>query len=115
MKKRDERHHSFASGIKTAMATPFGEDAEDVHKLLGKHGISSRLAEHVVQIAGQRTPYSRSGSVDALTRIFGRHENAADRLVVDHKAASLLSLATLAACLFAPCSVGAQRARKEMV
>ena len=93
VKKRDERRDSFASGIKTAMATPFGEDAEEVHKLLGKHGISSRLAEQVVQIAGQRTPYTLFGVVDALTRIAGRYENAGDRLVVDQKAASLLSLA----------------------
>jgi len=38
----------FASGIKTAMATPFGEDAEEVCKTLAKHGVSSRLAEQVV-------------------------------------------------------------------
>ena len=93
VKKRDQRRDSFASGIKTAMATPFGEDVEEVHKLLGKHGISSRLAEQVVQIAGQRTPYTLFGVVDALTRIAGRYENAGDRLVVDQKAASLLSLA----------------------
>ena len=93
VKKRDERRDSFASGIKTAMATPFGNDAEEVHKLLGKHGVSSRLAEQVVQIAGQRTPYTLFGVVDALTRIAGRYENAGDRLVVDQKAASLLSLA----------------------
>jgi len=67
VKKRDERRDSFASGIKTAMATPFGEDAEEVHKLLGKHGISSRLAEQVVTIAEQRTPYTLFGVVDALT------------------------------------------------
>lgn len=75
------------------MATPFGEDAEEVHKLLGKHGINSRLAEQVVQIAGQRTPYTVFGVVDALTRIAGRYENAGDRLIVDRKVASLLSLA----------------------
>jgi hypothetical protein len=35
-----------------------------------------------VQIAGQRTPYTLFGVVDALTRIAGRYENAGDRLVV---------------------------------
>jgi hypothetical protein len=53
VKKRDERRDSFASGSKTAMATPFGSDAEEVHKRLGKHGISSRLAEQVVQLVGE--------------------------------------------------------------
>ena len=52
VKKRDERRDSFASGIKTAMATPFGEDAEEVRKVLAKHGVSSRLAEQVVQLVG---------------------------------------------------------------
>ena len=93
VKKRDERRDSFAHGIRLAMETPFGEDAEEVHKLLGKHGVSSRLAEQVVQTVGQRTPYTVFGIVDALTRIAGRYENAGDRLVVDQKAASLLSLA----------------------
>ena len=43
------------------------------------------------------TPYPAvqfSGSTsDALTRIAGRYDNAGDRLVVDQKAAGLLSLA----------------------
>ena len=93
MKKRDERRDSFASGIKLAMATPFGEDAEEVRKQLGKHGVSSRLAEQVVQLAEQQASFSVFGIVDALTRIAGRYENAGDRLLVDQKAASLLSLA----------------------
>ncbi len=67
--------------------------ARQVRKLLGKHGVSSRLAEQVVQTVGQRTSYTLFGVVDALTRIAGRYENAGDRLVVDQKAASLLSLA----------------------
>lgn len=93
VKKRDERRDSFASGIKTAMATPFGEDAEEVRKTLAKHGIGLRLAEQVVQIVEQQASFSVFGIVDALTRIAGRYENAGDRLIVDQKAASLLSLA----------------------
>jgi hypothetical protein len=93
VKKRDERRDSFASGIKTAMATPFGEDAEEVVKTLAKHGVSSRLAEQVEQVAASQASFSVFGIVDALTRIAGRDENAGDRLVVDQKAASLLSLA----------------------
>ena len=55
--------------------------------------ISLRLAEQVVQVAEQKASFSVFGIVDALTRIAGRYENAGDRLVVDQKAASLLSLA----------------------
>lgn len=93
VKKRDERRDSFASGIKLAMQTPFGQDAEEVRKMLGKHGVSSRLAEQVVQLAAQKASYSVFSIVDAMTRIAGRYENAGDRLVVDQKAAALLSLA----------------------
>jgi Domain of unknown function (DUF932) len=91
--KRDERRDSFARGIKLAMNTTLGQDAEEVHKVLGKHGVSSRLAEQAVELAGPQTPYSVFAIVDALTKIAGRYENAGDRLVVDQKAAALLSLA----------------------
>jgi hypothetical protein len=93
VRKRDERRDSFASGIRRAMESPFGEDAEEVRKQLGKHRVSSRLAEQVVELAGQQTSYSVFRIVDALTRIAGRYENAGDRLVLDQKAGSLLSLA----------------------
>ena len=46
-----------------------------------------------MQVAEQKASFSVFGIVDALTRIAGRYENAGDRLVVDQKAASLLSLA----------------------
>jgi hypothetical protein len=93
VKKRDERRDSFASAIKLAMATPFGEDAEEVRKTLAKHGVSSRLADQAIELVTPWESYSVFGIVDALTRIAGRSENAGDRLLVDQKAASLLSLA----------------------
>jgi hypothetical protein len=93
VKQRDERRDSFASGIKLAMQTPFGEDAEEVRKQLGKRGVSSRLAEQVVKLAEEKASYSVFSIVDAMTRIAGRYENAGDRLTVDQKAGSLLSLA----------------------
>ena len=93
VKKRDERRDSFASGIRLAMETPFGNDAEEVRNVLSKHGVSSRIAEQVVQLTEQQASFSVFGIVDALTRIAGRYENAGDRLLVDQKAASLLSLA----------------------
>jgi hypothetical protein len=91
--KRDERRDAFARGILLAMNTTLGQDAEEVHKVLGKHGVSSRLAEQAVELAGPQTPYSVFAIVDALTKIAGRYDNAGDRFVVDQKAAALLSLA----------------------
>ncbi len=85
VQKRDERRDSFASGIRTAMQTRFGEDAEEVRKQLAKHGVSSRLAEQVVQVAEQQASFSVFGIVDAMTRLAGRYENAGDRLLVDQK------------------------------
>ena len=46
--KRDERRDAFAKGMKLAMNTTLGQDAEEVHKVLGKHGVSSRLVEQAV-------------------------------------------------------------------
>lgn len=93
VKKRDERRDSFAKGIGQAMQTPFGQDAEEVRKLLTTHGISFRMAEQVVQTAEQQSSFSVFGIVDAMTRIAGSYENAGDRLLLDQKAATLLSLA----------------------
>lgn len=76
-----------------SVETTLGQDADEVHKVLGKHGVSIRLAEQAVQLAGPQAPYSVFAIVDALTRIAGRYENAGDRLVLDQKAATLLSLA----------------------
>lgn len=46
-----------------------------------------------MQVAEQQASFSVFGIVDAMTRLAGRYENAGDRLLVDQKAASLLSLA----------------------
>ncbi len=91
--KRDQRRDAFAKGMKLAMNTTLGQDAEEVHKVLGKQGVSFRLAEQALQLVGPQAPYSVFAIVDALTRIAGRYENAGDRLVLDQKAATLLSLA----------------------
>jgi hypothetical protein len=92
-KKRDERRDSFVSGIKLAMQTPLGEDAEQVTEALRKQGIGPRLAEQAIKLVPPWQTYSVFSIVDSLTRIAGRYENAGDRLLVDQKAASLLSLA----------------------
>lgn len=91
--KRDQRRDAFAKGVKLAMKTTLGQDADEVRKVLGKQGVSSRLVEQALQLAGPQASYSVFAIVDALTRIAGRCENAGDRLVLDQKAATLLSLA----------------------
>lgn len=91
--KRDERRDAFAKGMQIAMSTTLGKDAEEVHTVLGKQGVSSRIVEQALALAGPQSSYSIFAIVDALTRIAGRYENAGDRLVLDQKAAALLSLA----------------------
>jgi GNAT superfamily N-acetyltransferase len=91
--KRDERRDAFAKGIKLAMNTTLGEDAEHVTEALRKRGIGPRLVEQAIELVPPWQSYSVFSIVDSLTRIAGRYENAGDRLLVDQKAASLLSLA----------------------
>jgi hypothetical protein len=93
VKKRDERRDSFVSGIKLAMQTPLGEDAEQVTEALRKQGIGPRLAKQAIELVPPWQTYSVFSIVDSLTRLAGRIANAGDRLLVDQKAASLLSLA----------------------
>jgi hypothetical protein len=93
VKKRDERRDSFVSGIKVAMQTPLGEDAEQVTEALRKQGIGPRLAIQAIELVPPWQTYSVFSIVDSLTRLAGRIQNAGDRLLVDQKAASLLSLA----------------------
>lgn len=92
-KKRDERRDSFVNGIKLAMQTPLGDDAEQVTEALGKKGIGPRLAAQAIELVPPWQTYSVFSIVDSLTRIAGRNQNAGDRLLLDQKAASLLSLA----------------------
>ena len=92
-KKRDERRDSFVNGIKLAMHTPLGADAEQVTEALRKQGIGPRLAAQAIELVPPWQSYSVFSIVDSLTRIAGRNHNAGDRLLLDQKAASLLSLA----------------------
>ena len=91
--RRDERRDGFAAVIEKAMHQPFGEDAESVLKLLGEHGISSKLAKGALPNAmsgGRATVFSL---VDALTRFSGSIHFAGDRAELDAKISQLLALA----------------------
>ena len=90
---RDERRDAFANGIKRAMEVTLGGNAEEATQALRQQGIGPRLAEQAIKLVPPWKTYSVFAVVDALTRIAGAHENASDRLVMDQKAAALLSLA----------------------
>lgn len=91
--KRDQRRDGFAKAVRQAMETTLGGDAEEVLKALGQNGIPRTLAKEAVEIAGTQGRFTIFAMVDALTRIAGKVVNAGERLLVDQKAAGLLSLA----------------------
>ena len=93
VQKRDQRRDGSVKAVQRAMETTLGSDAEDVLKVLGQNGISRSLAKEAVEIAEGQGRFTIFAMVDALTRIAGRQVNAGDRLLVDQKAAGLLSLA----------------------
>ena len=93
VQKRDHRRDGFVKAVERAMETALGSDAEEVLKALGQNGIPRALAKEAVEIAEGKGRFTIFAMVDALTRIAGRQVNAGDRLLVDQKAAGLLSLA----------------------
>ncbi len=91
--RRDERRDRFAAVIEKAMQQPFAEDAESVVKLLGEHGISSKLAKEALPSAMSRGRATVLSAVDALTRVSGSISLAGDRTELDAKISQLLALA----------------------
>ena len=79
VRRRDERRDGFAAAIKTAMQTKLGDDADEVHQILGQIGIARTLAKEAVTIAQQQGRFTIFALVDALTRIAGRMVNAGER------------------------------------
>lgn len=92
--KRDERRDGFAKVIEKAMTEKLGDEAEEVMKVLNKHGITRSAAKRALEIAqeeqGRFTIFSL---VDALTRIARETNFAGDRTDADEKASALLALA----------------------
>ena len=83
----------IADALVPVLQDALGADAEQVTEALRKQGIGPRLAQQAIELVPPWQTYSVFSIVDALTRIAGRYENAGDRLLLDQKAASLLSLA----------------------
>jgi hypothetical protein len=92
-KRRDERRDGFARVMKKAFVTKLGDRAEDVVKVLFKHGIPRDFAKEALKLAEVQGRFTVFTLVDALTKIAGRYQNAGDRLELDEKAARLLTLA----------------------
>jgi hypothetical protein len=91
--KRDERRDGFAKVIQNAMRARLGSDADEVLKVLHKHGFPRSLAQQALDVAVQQGRFTIFAVVDALTRLAGQLPNAGDRIEADAKAATLLSLA----------------------
>ena len=93
VEKRDQRRDGFVAAIKKAMVVRLGDDAEEVMKVLTKHGITRQLSKEALELAREQGAFTIFSVVDALTKIAGRLKNAGDRSEVDQKASSLLALA----------------------
>lgn len=91
--RRDERRDAFAKTIANAMKTKLGEDADEVLKILQKHGITKTLGNEALKIAEEQGRFTIFSVVDALTRLAGQCENAGERTTLDVKGSSLLALA----------------------
>ena len=81
------------AGELKAMTERLGDDADEVMKVLTRHGVTRQLGKEALQLAREQGAFTIFALVDALTRIAGRLRHAGDRSEVDHKASSLLALA----------------------
>jgi hypothetical protein len=78
VEKRDQRRDGFAEAIGKAMTARLGDDADEVMKVLSKHGITRQLAKEALDIAREQGAFTIFAVVDALTRLAGRIKNAGD-------------------------------------
>ena len=93
VEKRDQRRDGFVEVIRKAMATKLADNADEVMKVLTKHGITRTLAKEATEIARVQGGFTVFAVVDTLTRLTGRLQNAGDRSEADGRASSLLALA----------------------
>ena len=91
--KRDERRDGFAKVIRKAMQEKLGSDAEEVMKVLHRHGITRSTAKQALEIAERQGRFTIFSLVDALTRLAREVKHAGDRTETDGKASALLALA----------------------
>jgi hypothetical protein len=92
-RKRDERRDGFARVMANAFKSKLGDGAEEVAKVLAKHGIPRDFAKQALELAERQGRFTVFSLVDALTRIAGGLANAGERLELDERAGRLLTLA----------------------
>lgn len=93
VEKRDERRDGFAKVMSKAFQTKLGDEADDVAKVLQKHGVPRDFAKKALSLAAEQGRFTVFTLVDALTRLAREYQNAGDRLELDEKAGALLALA----------------------
>jgi hypothetical protein len=93
VEKRDQRRDGFARVIRKAMQAKLGDDADEVAKVLARHGVTRGLAKEALETAQRQGRFTIFSIVDALTKLSGRLPNAGDRTEADQRASSLLKLA----------------------
>lgn len=92
VEKRDQRRDAFVSVIGRAMTERLGSEADDVMKVLQRHGVTRSLANEALAIAEAQGAFTIFALVDAITRLTSRMKFAGDRADADQKAGSLLAL-----------------------
>lgn len=93
VQKRDARKDSFATVVRKAMQEKLGDDAEEVLKVLGDHGVARSMAKQAVELAQEKGRFTIFSLVDALTRLTREVRWIGDRTEADGKVAGLLALA----------------------
>lgn len=96
IERRDERRDRFAEVLRRAARMQLGDDADEVLKQLGSHGIPQNLGKQALEIARERGGFSIFALVDALTRLTQTLKYAGERVEVDAKVGTLLGLALAA-------------------
>ena len=66
VQRRDECKDGFAKVVAKAMETTYGQDAEEVEKLLTKTEITKSLTAQAIQIARKQGQFTVWSIVDAL-------------------------------------------------
>lgn len=91
--KRDERKDGFAAVVAKAMATRYGQDADEAMTLLAKAGFTKTLAQQAAKLTATRGAFTIWSVVDALTQLARELSFAGSRADADQKASALLALA----------------------
>ncbi len=93
VEKRDQRRDGFVRVIRKAMQTTLGDDADELVKLLSRHGVARWLANAALDIAQMEGKLTVFSVVAAITSLTSELRNAGEKTQADQRASSLLQLA----------------------